>query len=177
MIGFTVPAGLIGLSGLSSFPTEIVSVDVVGGTNDFIVLNLTGSYSLLIFLTPHTDRCCQQTTVGLTNPSNLDFMIGDITFQLYGGEGMKEYLGTTIIPVRSSYRRSLSCSVLIAFCSQELHLATGYQEVGAIGHFEANNNPTALRILTEYAQGSDNVLGISGCECCLITCFPEPHSR
>lgn len=66
----------MGLSGLSHYPTKILSVDVIGGTVDYVLLNLT---------------------VGLTNPSNLDFKLGDITFQLYGG---KDFLGTTTIPVR-----------------------------------------------------------------------------
>lgn len=60
-IGFTVPAGLIGLDGLSAAPTEIISVDVIGGTVDAAVLAIK---------------------VGITNPSNLDLTVGDVTFQL-----------------------------------------------------------------------------------------------
>ena len=48
--------------------------------------------------------------------------------------------------------------------SQNLHLVTGYQEVDATGAFQANNNPVALQTLTDFAQGSDNILGITGCE-------------
>lgn len=47
-IGFTVPAGLIGLNGLKTFPTTIISVDVIGGTPEAVVLAIR---------------------VGLTNPS------------------------------------------------------------------------------------------------------------
>lgn len=43
-IEFSVPAGLIGLSGLKKYPTEIISVDVTGGTVDAILLNITGEY-------------------------------------------------------------------------------------------------------------------------------------
>lgn len=49
-IGFTVPAGLIGLNGLKTFPTTIISVDVIGGTPEAVVLAIR---------------------VGLTNPSGL----------------------------------------------------------------------------------------------------------
>ena len=35
-------------------------------------------------------------TVGLTNPSNLDLEVGDVTFQLFSGE---DFIGTTVLPV------------------------------------------------------------------------------
>lgn len=60
-VGFTVPSGLIGLDGLTAQPTEILSVDVMGGTADAVILNIL---------------------VGMTNPSNLDLTVGDVTFQL-----------------------------------------------------------------------------------------------
>ena len=45
--------------------------------------------------------------VGLTNPSNLDLTVGDVTFQLFNGDS---FLGTTVLPVSSrtgqSERRS-----------------------------------------------------------------------
>lgn len=75
-IGFTVPAGLIGLESLATNPTLIRSVDVVGGTPDAILLNIV---------------------VGLTNPSNLDLKVGNVTFQLFRGES---FLGTAVLPVR-----------------------------------------------------------------------------
>lgn len=34
--------------------------------------------------------------VGLTNPSNLDLEVGDVTFQLFSGE---DFIGTTVLPV------------------------------------------------------------------------------
>lgn len=43
-IAFDVPSGLVGLSGLNDYATKIVSVDVVGGTADYVLLNLTGSF-------------------------------------------------------------------------------------------------------------------------------------
>ena len=42
-IGFTVPAGLIGLESLSAYPTEILSVDVIGGTAAGILLAIDGA--------------------------------------------------------------------------------------------------------------------------------------
>ncbi|BGP44010.1 hypothetical protein JCM10449v2_008067 [Rhodotorula kratochvilovae] len=117
-IEFTVPAGLIGLEGLTKFPTLINSVDVVGGTKDAIVLNIT---------------------VGLTNPSNLDLTVGDVTFQLYSGE---DFLGTTVLPA--------------------LHLVTGAQEHAAVGYFQANNNPGSLKTLQAFVSGEDTALAISG---------------
>jgi hypothetical protein len=45
-IGFTVPAGLIGLSGLTLYPTLILSVDVTGGTPDYIILSINGAHRL-----------------------------------------------------------------------------------------------------------------------------------
>lgn len=47
-IGFTVPAGLIGLSGLRDYPTEILSVDVMGGTKDAVVLAINGASNPLL---------------------------------------------------------------------------------------------------------------------------------
>jgi hypothetical protein len=41
-IGFTVPAGLIGLNGLSTYPTEILTVDVIGGTKEAVMLAING---------------------------------------------------------------------------------------------------------------------------------------
>ncbi|GAA6057282.1 hypothetical protein JCM3770_004534 [Rhodotorula araucariae] len=117
-IEFTVPAGLIGLEGLTKFPTLINSVDVVGGTKDAIVLNIS---------------------VGLTNPSNLDLTVGDVTFQLFSGA---DFLGTTVLP--------------------SLHLVTGAQEHPAVGYFQANNNPGSLKTLQAFVSGQDTALAISG---------------
>ncbi|KAL8278093.1 hypothetical protein RQP46_009553 [Phenoliferia psychrophenolica] len=77
-IGFTVPAGLIGLESLATYPTTILSVDVVGGTPDAIILAID---------------------VGLTNPSNLDLMVGNVTFQLFNG---KSFLGTATLPANAN---------------------------------------------------------------------------
>lgn len=79
-IEFVVPAGLLGLEGLTKFPTEILSVDVLGGSKDAIILAIN---------------------VGLNSPSNLDLKVGNVTFQLYGGEKGKDYFGTAILPVCS----------------------------------------------------------------------------
>ncbi|GAA6063179.1 hypothetical protein JCM10212_003114 [Sporobolomyces blumeae] len=117
-IEFAVPAGLIGLSSLAKFPTLIRSVDVLGGTKDAIVLAIT---------------------VGLTNPSNLDLEVGNVTFQLFNG---KDFLGTTVLP--------------------DLHLTLGYQERPAIGYFEANNNKGSLDTLTAFVAGNNTDLQISG---------------
>ncbi|KAI5474806.1 pre-rrna processing protein [Pseudohyphozyma bogoriensis] len=117
-IGFTVPAGLIGLESLAAYPTTILSVDVTGGTTDAIELAIT---------------------VGLTNPSNIDLEVGDVTFQLFNG---KSFLGTATLPA--------------------LHLTRGYQEHNSTSLFQANNNPVALQTLTDYAQGVSNNLTISG---------------
>ncbi|GAA5937070.1 uncharacterized protein JCM15063_000146 [Sporobolomyces koalae] len=117
-IAFAVPAGLIGLESLASYPTLIRSVDVVGGTKDAILLNIT---------------------VGLTNPSNLDLEVGDVTFQLFKG---KDFLGTTVLP--------------------NLHLTLGYQERAAVGYFQANNNAGSLDTLTAFVAGNNTDLAISG---------------
>lgn len=47
-IGFTVPAGLMGLEALNKFPTTIVSVDVVGGNHDAVILIIKGELSLAL---------------------------------------------------------------------------------------------------------------------------------
>ncbi|SCV70806.1 BQ2448_3568 [Microbotryum intermedium] len=117
-IAFTVPAGLIGLESLSKFPTLVRNVDVLGGTKDAILLNIT---------------------VGLTNPSNLDLKVGNVTFQLFNNGS---FVGTTVLP--------------------DLHLTPGYQEHGSIGYFQANNNPVALDTLNTFVAGTDNELQISG---------------
>ena len=43
-----------------------------------------------------------------------------------------------------------------------MHLLSGYQEIAAIGLFQGNSNPTALKTLTDFVNGKDNVLTISG---------------
>lgn len=117
-IQFAVPAGLIGLESLATNPTLIRSVDVIGGTTDAIVLNIL---------------------VGLTNPSNLDLTVGNVTFQLFRGE---DFLGTAVLP--------------------DLHLTTGYQEHETIGYFQANNNNASLSTLNDFVSGTNNDLTISG---------------
>ena len=98
-IAFAVPAGLIGLESLARYPTLIQSVDVTGGTVDAILLNITGASLLLLTreLKRLTDRFQFDRAVGLTNPSNLDLEVGDVTFQLFQE---KNFLGTTVLPVR-----------------------------------------------------------------------------
>ncbi|GAA95808.1 hypothetical protein E5Q_02465, partial [Mixia osmundae IAM 14324] len=76
-VNFYVPAGLIGLQLLQTAPTLILSVDVTGGTPDFIELNIL---------------------VGLTNPSNLLLDVGDVTFQLFRNG---DYVGRTLLPALS----------------------------------------------------------------------------
>ncbi|GAA5951249.1 hypothetical protein JCM3765_002422 [Sporobolomyces pararoseus] len=117
-IAFAVPAGLIGLESLASYPTLIRSVDVTGGSRDAILLNIT---------------------VGLTNPSNLDLEVGDVTFQLFQE---KNFLGTTVLP--------------------DLHLTLGYQERAAVGYFQANNNAGSLATLAAFVAGNNTDLKISG---------------
>ncbi|GAA5914535.1 uncharacterized protein JCM6883_003197 [Sporobolomyces salmoneus] len=117
-IAFAVPAGLVGLESLARYPTLIRSVDVTGGTADAILLNIT---------------------VGLTNPSNLDLEVGDVTFQLFQEEN---FLGTTVLP--------------------DLHLTLGYQERPAVGYFQANNNAGSLATLAAFVAGNNTDLKISG---------------
>ncbi|KAM0789126.1 hypothetical protein ACM66B_003180 [Microbotryomycetes sp. NB124-2] len=117
-IDFIVPAGLIGLESLTLYPTLIRSVDVIGGTPDAVLLNIV---------------------TGLTNPSNLDLTVGNVTFQLFRGES---FLGTAVLP--------------------ELHLETGYQEKQTIGYFQANNNNDSLATLNDFVAGRDVPLTISG---------------
>ncbi|KAH8925300.1 hypothetical protein BT69DRAFT_1216651 [Atractiella rhizophila] len=73
-VRFAVPAGLIGLEGLKKYPTVISSVDVLGGTADYIELGIQ---------------------VGLNNPSNLELATGDVTFQLFNGD---YFLGQSLLP-------------------------------------------------------------------------------
>lgn len=75
-INFAVPAGLIGLSKLQTAPTEIVSVDVIGGTPDQLVLGIQ---------------------VGMTNPSNLILDVGDVTLQLFD-QLNGAFLGRAVLP-------------------------------------------------------------------------------
>lgn len=70
---FDVDSGLLGLQGLSAYPTLITSVDVTGGTNEGILL---------------------QVGTTLVNPSNLNLTIGDSSFQLVN----RDVLGTVTIP-------------------------------------------------------------------------------
>lgn len=48
---------------------------------------------------------------------------------------------------------------------------TGYQEQNAVGYFQANANEVALQTLTDYAQGKDSVLAITGCESATSTVY------
>lgn len=49
--------------------------------------------------------------VGLTNPSNLDLVVGDVTFQLFQE---KNFLGTTVLPVR--LRDFIALSLILRPC-------------------------------------------------------------
>lgn len=73
-IKFDVTTGLIGLNGLTTYPTIIDSVDVTGGASDAI--------QLAVDLT-------------LVNPSNLNLSVGDTTFQL-SNQGV--ILGNATLP-------------------------------------------------------------------------------
>lgn len=77
--------------------------------------------------------------VGLTNPSNLELAVGNVTFQLFNGDS---FLGTTVLP--------------------DLKLTIGYQEHLSYGYFQANNNPIALKTLTDFSSGRANQLTIKG---------------
>lgn len=72
-IVFDVDSGLLGLQGLSAYPTLITSVDVTGGTSEGINLAVGTT---------------------LVNPSNLNLTIGDSSFQLVN----RDVLGTVTIP-------------------------------------------------------------------------------
>ncbi|KAK0542857.1 hypothetical protein OC846_006614, partial [Tilletia horrida] len=61
-IKYKVPGGLVGLDGLSKYPTTITSVDVVNGTADALEL-VVGTQ--------------------IINPSNLNLSVGDTKFLLY----------------------------------------------------------------------------------------------
>lgn len=75
-IGFTLPAGLVGLSLLQAAPTDILAVDVIGGTPDAVILGLD---------------------VGLTNPSNLILDVGDVTLQIYEFYD-NSFMGRAVLP-------------------------------------------------------------------------------
>ncbi|KAJ9479823.1 hypothetical protein PHBOTO_003303 [Pseudozyma hubeiensis] len=70
---FDVDSGLLGLQGLTAYPTLITSVDVTGGTSDGITLAVGTT---------------------LVNPSNLNLTVGDSSFQLIN----RDVLGTVTIP-------------------------------------------------------------------------------
>ncbi|EPQ57376.1 hypothetical protein GLOTRDRAFT_120580 [Gloeophyllum trabeum ATCC 11539] len=72
-IKFNVSSGLLGLQGLKG-STVINSVDVLGGTQDYISLGIN---------------------VSIHNPSNLVLNTGDLTLQLFRDGGM---VGTTLLP-------------------------------------------------------------------------------
>ncbi|PWN53595.1 hypothetical protein IE53DRAFT_140447 [Violaceomyces palustris] len=72
-IKFDVDSGILGLQGLTKYPTVINSVDVTGGTRDGINLIVATS---------------------LVNPSNLNLTVGDATFQLLN----EDVLGTVTLP-------------------------------------------------------------------------------
>lgn len=75
-VNFAVPAGLIGLSGLQTQPTQALSVDVVGGTSEALILDIE---------------------VGLTNPSNLIMAVGDVMLQMHDFDD-GSYLGRVVLP-------------------------------------------------------------------------------
>ncbi|RUS16102.1 hypothetical protein BC937DRAFT_91614, partial [Endogone sp. FLAS-F59071] len=72
-IPFNASTGLQGLQGLNSTPTVIYSLDVVGGTSDYLNLAIS---------------------VGMSNPSTLQISTGDVTFDMiYEGS----VLGTVLL--------------------------------------------------------------------------------
>lgn len=72
-IDFNVTTGLVGLAGLTKYPTIINSVDVTGGSAQAIDLAVQ---------------------LSVVNPSNLNLSTGDVTFQLLN----QQVLGTTTLP-------------------------------------------------------------------------------
>ncbi|PWZ00897.1 hypothetical protein BCV70DRAFT_84414 [Testicularia cyperi] len=70
---FDVNSGILGLQGLTAYPTIINSVDVTGGNSDGILLSVGTT---------------------LVNPSNLNLTIGDSIFQLVN----EDVLGTVTLP-------------------------------------------------------------------------------
>ena len=82
-IKFNVGSGLTGLDSLNRYPTQITSVDVLGGTPDNIQL---------------------QVGTALINPSNLNLTTGDARFQLSN----EVVLGTVTLPNVSSFACSLT---------------------------------------------------------------------
>ncbi|EST10168.1 Protein of unknown function DUF3712 [Kalmanozyma brasiliensis GHG001] len=71
---FDVDSGLLGLQGLTAYPTLITSVDVTGGSSDGILLSVGTT---------------------LVNPSNLNLTVGDSGFQLVNNG---DVVGTVTIP-------------------------------------------------------------------------------
>lgn len=69
----------------------------MGGTVDSVVLAINGA-SLHLHESLSHGELISIVAVGLTNPSNLDLSVGNVTFQLYNGDS---FLGTTVLPVRS----------------------------------------------------------------------------
>lgn len=57
----------------------------------------------------------------MTNPSNLDLKVGNVTFQLYNG---KSFLGTTILPVRRILYLSsrMDNSLILAHCIDRISI-------------------------------------------------------
>lgn len=72
--------------------------------------------------------------------------VTDVIFQLFAPDGA--FLGRTTLP--------------------DLSLGIGYQEKPAVGELVANDNPTALQVLNDFANGRDTQLFISGCTFLLL---------
>ncbi|SHO78091.1 Uncharacterized protein MSYG_2433 [Malassezia sympodialis ATCC 42132] len=72
-IKFSVESGLLGLQGLTQYPTPILGVDVVGGDHDGILLSVNTS---------------------IYNPSNVNAAVGDVSFLLV----VQDVVGQVTIP-------------------------------------------------------------------------------
>jgi len=72
-IKFSVESGLLGLQGLTQYPTPILGVDVVGGAHDGILLSVNTS---------------------IYNPSNVNAVVGDVSFLLV----VHDVVGDVTIP-------------------------------------------------------------------------------
>ncbi|KAF8314052.1 hypothetical protein DL93DRAFT_2167525 [Clavulina sp. PMI_390] len=73
-IDFNVSTSLQGLNSLNTKPTTINSVDVVGGTSDYIAIDIT---------------------VSMYNPANLNLAVGDLYLDLFNNGSA---VGTTLLP-------------------------------------------------------------------------------
>jgi hypothetical protein len=124
---FNVTSVLRGFNSLNTKPTLIQSVDVLGGTTDYISLGIVGMSFTYRKQRKHGKPLKLSPPVEIWNPSSVNLNAGDLDLALYMKGGM---IGTTLLP--------------------NLSLAMGTNTLAAMAKFTPNDTPQGVQTLNQF---------------------------